>query len=126
MIDKEYFIGYIMICKGNIKELEEEMNRKKFKYEEHIEFENELELDGENLVLQMDRNLVKNFSRKRVEIVCKAEKEKWKNSMKNSSRLTSINTHEEKKKQTDIIFKIKKLVEIVKEFLNGCKRLFKS
>lgn len=76
MLDKEYFIGYIMICNGDIRILEEEMKRKEFRYEKHIEFENELELDGENLILQMDRNLVKNFSKERVERVCEAEKKR--------------------------------------------------
>ncbi|MGL4934705.1 MAG: hypothetical protein ACRCZO_20400 [Cetobacterium sp.] len=84
-VDRSYFVAYIMKCKGDINILEEEMQRKKIDYEKHIDFENELDLDEENMILQMDMNLTKNFSKKRVEIVCKAEQEKWKNQINNSS-----------------------------------------
>lgn len=102
-VDKSYFAAYIMKCKGDINILEEEMQRKKFTYEEHIDFENELDLDEENMILQMDMNLTKNFSKKRVEIVCKAEKEKWKNQTNNSSNLLFENSKNKKKNKNLII-----------------------
>ena len=91
-VDRSYFAAYIMRCKGDINILEEEMQRKKFTYEEHVDFENELDLDEENMILQMDMNLTKNFSKKRVEIVCKAEQKKLKNQAKNPLNLSFENS----------------------------------
>lgn len=102
-VDRSYFAAYIMRCKGDINILEEEMQRKKFTYEEHVDFENELDLDEENMILQMDMNLTKNFSKKRVEIVCKAEQEKWKNQTNNSSNLLFENSKNKKKNKNLII-----------------------
>lgn len=90
--DKGYFAAYIMKCKGEITILEEEMKSKKFQYEDHIVFENELDLDEESMILQMDMNLTKNFSKKRVEIVCKAEQKKLKNQAKNPLNLSFENS----------------------------------
>lgn len=102
-VDRSYFAAYIMRCKGDINILEEEMQRKKFTYEEHVDFENELDLDEENMILQMDMNLTKNFSKKRAEIVCKAEQEKWKNQTNNSSNLLFENSKNKKKNKNLII-----------------------
>lgn len=74
---KTELISFITSCKGNIFELEEEMKKMNFKYEEHIEIENEKFLDESLKASQMKRNLIKNFSKKRVEEVCREEKKIW-------------------------------------------------
>ncbi|MGL5592658.1 MAG: hypothetical protein ACRDDH_01775 [Cetobacterium sp.] len=82
---KTDLISFIVSCKGNISELEEEMKKMNFEYEKHVEIENEKILDESLRASQMMRNLIQNFSKERVEEVCKEEKNIWEK-RKNSTK----------------------------------------